>query len=29
MALAVVLAVMTAIIVLLIDRVRGAETGMF
>jgi thiamine transport system permease protein len=29
MALAVVLAVMTALIVLLIDRVRGAETGMF
>jgi thiamine transport system permease protein len=29
MALAVVLALMTAIIVLLIDRVRGAETGMF
>ena len=29
MALAVVLAAMTAIIVLLIDRVRGAETGMF
>ncbi|HKY46498.1 MAG TPA: iron ABC transporter permease [Acidimicrobiia bacterium] len=29
MALAVVLAAMTALIVLLIDRVRGAETGMF
>jgi thiamine transport system permease protein len=29
MAMAVVLAAITAVIVLLIDRVRGAETGMF